>query len=512
VKIIIILFCLSLFSCLQGLDKNKKELPLPNIIIILADDMGYSDIGCMGGEISTPSLDRLANNGLLFTQCYNASRCVPSRASLLTGLYQHKTGLGHMVADLGHPAYQGYLNNQCVTLAELLQSAGYSTIMAGKWHLGDRPEHWPMKRGFDHFYGIPAGGGLYFYPSKFLDRPIYRNNTEDKPDSLTFYSTDNFTTEAIDFITKNKSENKPFFLYLAYIAPHYPLQAWQEDIEKYEETYRAGYEDIRQKRFARQKELGVVSPEAILSPSEYSDWSDQNIPEESLKMTVYAAMVDRMDQNIGRLVKHLESSGELENTLILFLSDNGACAENVNRSPGANIGTVSSFVSYGQNWANVGNTPFRKYKSQEHEGGIITPLIAHWPGGIKETKRKVKDLVHIIDIVPTCLEIAGIKYPEQFKENSLLPLDGNSFLSILKNEEPARSRVLYWEHQGNKAIRAGNNKLVKSHNQPWELFNLDNDPTELNNLTSQKQEMKDSLEILWNKWAKEYSVLEWPLK
>jgi arylsulfatase A-like enzyme len=511
-NILVSIFILFLFTCPSSNKRQKIVSTKPNIVVILADDMGYSDLGCMGGEINTPNLDRLANNGLLFTHCYNASRCAPSRASLLTGLYQHNTGVGHMVADLGYPSYQGFLNKRCVTIAEVLQNAGYSTNMAGKWHVGDSPENWPNKRGFDNFFGIPKGGGLYFYPSKFIDRPIYRNSELVKPDSVTFYSTDNFTTEAIKFISMAESANKPFFLYLPYIAPHFPLQAWPGDIAKYRGIYDTGYENIRQNRFARQQKLGIVAPELKLSMPDYQDWSEVNVKEESFKMAVYAAMVDRMDQNIGRLINHLESMGQLKNTLILFLSDNGACAETVNRSPKAEIGTASSFVSYGKNWANVGNTPYRKYKSHEHEGGTLTPLIAHWPEGIKKGKRLVTNVIHIIDIMPTCLDIAGVDYPEQFNGNSILPLDGKSFYPVLMNEEYEIKRTLFWEHQGNKAIRVNDKKLVKGHNKAWELYDLKSDPTELNDLITREPELAGRLEDMWNTWANECQVLEWPLK
>ena len=255
-----IIFFLLFFSC-----KLKSEKGKTNIIIILADDMGYSDIGCTGSEIETPNLDKLAKDGLLFTHCYNASRCAPSRASLLTGLYQHRTGMGHMVEDLGISGYRGFLNGNCVTIAEILKQNGYKTIMTGKWHVGNDRENWPDKRGFDNFFGIPKGGGLYFYPSKFIDRPIFRNNKQVFPDSTKFYTTDNFTSEAIEFINNANSENKPFFLYLAYIAPHFPLQAWPEDIAKYKGKYDVGYEEIRKKRFERQKELRIVDEELTLS-------------------------------------------------------------------------------------------------------------------------------------------------------------------------------------------------------------------------------------------------------
>jgi len=503
------LFFVLIISC-QNKSGNKPDKP--NILIILADDMGYSDLGCMGSEIETPNLDMLADNGLLFTNCYNTSRCSPSRASLLTGLYPHSTGVGHLTDNLGYPSYQGYLNDKCVTLAEMLQIAGYRTIMSGKWHIGDKREHWPDRRGFEHFFGIPKGGGLYFYPSRFIDRPIYRNSELVKPDSATFYSTDDFTTEAINFIDKTKFSGQPFFLYLAYIAPHYPLQAWPKDIARYKDRYNTGYEVIRQNRFRRQQELGIVSPELKLSPPEYKNWSEVNAKEESYKMAVYAAMVDRMDQNIGKLISYLESAGELKNTIIFFLSDNGACAENVNRSPYAETGTVQSFVSYGENWANVSNTPYRKYKSQEHEGGIITPLIVHWPEGIKQNSRKVTDVVHIIDIVPTCLEIAEAEYPAEYKGNTILPAEGISFLPVLRNEKIEERRNLYWEHQGNKAIRMNDKKLVKLNNREWELYSLDNDPTELVNLAVKKPALKDSLENLWNEWAVRCNIRDWPVK
>ncbi|MCC5928639.1 MAG: arylsulfatase [Cyclobacteriaceae bacterium] len=489
-SLLTVLILSGVFCCNSSIS-NK-----PNIIIILADDMGFSDLGCTGAEIHTPNLDRLADNGLLFTNCYNAARCWPTRASLLTGLYSHNTGIED----------KGYLHNQCVTIAEVLQTAGYATIMSGKWHVGNNREHWPDKRGFENFYGIPAGGGLYFYPSKFLDRPIYRNSELVKPDSATFYSTDNITTEAIKFISEAEPSNKPFFLYLAYIAPHFPLQAWPEDIAKYEGIYDAGYETIRQNRFARQQKLQVVPPGLKLSPPEYGNWSEVNAKEESLKMAVYAAMVDRMDQNIGILINYLESIGELENTLILFLSDNGATAEGINRSPGAEIGTAYSFVGTGRNWANVSNTPYRKYKMQALEGGIITPLIAHWPTGINKGKRLVTELVHINDIMPTCLEIAGINYPEQFNGNPVLPLDGISLNPFFNNKKYNIERTIFWEHAGNSAIRVNDKKLVKSRNSPWELYDIKNDPTELNNLITREPELADSLENLWNKKAKKMGV------
>jgi len=511
IKNVVILIWLVLVVCCHPGSERSAASQRPNIIVILADDMGYSDLGCMGSEIETPNLDQLAQNGLLFTHCYNASRCCPSRASLLTGLYQHQAGMGFMVQDMGEPSYQGFLNEKCVTIPELLKESGYQTIMAGKWHVGDDREHWPDKRGFDQFFGIPQGGGLYFYPSKFIDRPIYRNDELVTPDSSTFYTTDDFTDEAVKFLSDSEKSEAPFFMYLAYIAPHFPLQAWPEDIAKYEAKYMVGYEAVRKKRFERQKELGIIDQTVDLSAPEYSFWDEERASVESQKMAVYAAMIDRLDQNIGKLIQYLKSNDEFENTLIFFLSDNGATAENVDRSPGSEIGTSSSFTSYGEKWANVSNTPFRNFKSQEYEGGIITPMIVHWPAGIQESGRRIVDIVHIMDIMPTCLDVAGVNYPGEYNDRTLSPLSGQSIYPIIKNEPIENDRLLFWEHMGNKAVRMKDAKLVKSRNGEWELFDMENDPTELNDLSSTNLKLKDSLEALWNEWAVENEVLDWPL-
>ncbi len=494
---------------LQSVRNDKR----PNIIVILADDMGYSDLGCMGSEIATPNLDRLANNGALFTHCYNASRCCPSRASLLTGLYQHSVGIGHMTADRGFPAYRGFLNKQCVTIAEVLQKEGYQTFMSGKWHVGGAREQWPDYRGFERFYSIPSGGGVYFYPSPFVDREIYRNGEQVFPDSSTFYSTDAFTDEALQMVETASEDDQPFFLYLAYIAPHFPLQAWPEDIAKYQGKYDQGYEGIRQRRYEKQQQLNIISAETEISPSDFPAWNTvENQEAEAHKMEIYAAQVDRMDQNIGKLLAKLEEKDQLDNTVILFLSDNGATAEEVNRAPGAEIGTVASFASYGQNWANVSNTPYRLYKSMEHEGGIITPLIVHWPQGMGASGQLVKQVVLINDIMPTCLEIAGATYPEQYNGNEILPLNGRSFAPLLQKPVNTVERLIFWEHEGNKAVRQGAWKLVKRHRQPWELYNLEDDPTELNDLSKEQPEKFDQLEKAWNEWAAEVGVRYWPVK
>lgn len=485
----------------------------PNIIVILSDDMGYSDLGCTGSEIQTPHIDELAKDGVLFTHCYNASRCCPSRASLLTGLYQHRAGVGHMSQDRGLPAYQGHLNQQCVTIAEVLREKGYRTIMSGKWHVGDQRAYWPDRRGFDRFFGIPAGGGVYFYPSEFIDRSIYRNGELVTPNPETFYSTDNFTDEAIQFIREADAEQKPFFLYLAYIAPHFPLQAWPEDIAKYQRKYDAGYEAIRTQRFRRQQDLGVVSETTKLSPADFPNWSSLADPSaEARKMEIYAAQVDRLDQNIGRLREALRSMNALDNTIIMFLSDNGASSEEVNRgssSPKA-VGTKDSFVSYGKHWANVSNTPYRLYKSMAHEGGAITPLIVHWPAGIAKPNQLVHQPVHINDIMPTCLELAGANYPKQYKGRKILSLDGKSFLSTLNGENFSHEQ-LFWEHEGNQAVREKDMKLVRQHNQAWELYDLATDPTELNDLRDTKIQTAQRMQKQYQRWMKQNGVRAWPL-
>ena len=490
-----------------------KENKKPNIIVILADDMGYSDLSCMGSEIPTPNIDKLAKNGVLFTHFYNASRCCPSRASLLTGLYQTRAGMGDMnTTHMDVPEYQGTLSRNAVTIAEVLKESGYRTIMTGKWHVGDEPANWPTQRGFDKFYGIPAGGGLYFYPTKFLDRPVYLNEKEVIPESG-WYSTVGFTDYAIRFIAEAVKEKKPFFLYQAYIAPHFPLQAKSEDIAKYRGKYDGGYEAIRQDRFKRQKELGIVSTETILSPAEYPDWSNvENKKEESRKMEVYAAQVDCLDQNIGRLVQSLKDQGVYENTIIIFLSDNGACAEEVNNSKGVQTGGADSFVSYGKNWANVSNTPYRLFKHYNHEGGILTPMIVSWPNGISKIGVITDQPALINDIMPTCLELTGAKYPANYKGKNIFPVDGKSFWPLVSGEKHISDRSMFFQHEGNGAIRQNNLKLVKQFNKDWELYDMTKDPSEMNDLSKKDSMQMQQLLKKYQNWSREYGVLPWPLQ
>ena len=483
----------------------------PNIIVILADDMGYSDIGCTGSEIETPNLDELARGGLLFTHCYNTSRCCPTRAALLTGQYQWDAGLGHMTSTNSQlPEYSTQLNRRCATIAELLGQAGYQTFMAGKWHLGDKRECWPDRRGFEQFYGTPTGGGLYVYPSKFYKRPIFHNGLEVKPEGF-WYSTDAFTHATTDFLRNERDSDKPFFIYLAYIAPHFPLQAKEADIAKYEGKYAVGYETIRRARHEKQRRLGIVPDGSSMSEGAY-DWAAvKNKKQEARKMAVYAAQVDCLDQNVGKLMTTLRDEGIADNTLILFLSDNGGCRNKFNKTPNSRIGSPDSNATYGH-WYNVSNTPYRQGKGQEHEGGIITPMIVHWPNGIEKPGGLIHEPMHVMDVMPTCLELAGLAYPRDFSGNRIDPLDGEDFRPLMQGGQADPKRVFFWEHEGNRAIRRGNWKLVSLHKKPWELYDLSTDPFETRNLANQHPQQVAEFKQLYNNWATEHGVQPWPLR
>ena len=469
VQVALILLSFNLLA-ISGYSKTGK----PNIIILLADDMGFSDLGCTGSEIETPNLDRMAKEGALFTQFYNTSRCCPSRASLLTGQYQWDAGMGHMdTTRSNYPEYQGYINKESVTIAEVLRPEGYQTFMSGKWHVGSSERNmWPDYRGFDQFYGCPDGGGIYFYPSKFYNRPVYWNGEEVYPDD-TWYSTDAFTDYAIDYITDKREKNKPFFMYIAYVAPH--------------------------------------TLHLELSEPVYPDWETvEDKDQEAMEMAVYAAMVDCMDQNIGKLMNTLKEEGIADNTIVFFLSDNGAAQTDMNKTPDVEVGTRDSNVAYGI-WNNVSNTPYRMRKSQEHEGGIISPLIVHWPAGIVDKGRRISDTTHINDLMPTCLELAGAAYPKTYNGIDLDPLDGKSIIPFLKGDSHNEDPLHFWEHQGNRAVRHGDWKLVALHKGEWELYNLGTDPFELNNLIDEYPEKASALLSQYESWAKEHGVSPWPL-
>lgn len=512
-------------SC-QNKEKNQhEEARKPNIIVILADDMGFSDIGSFGSEIRTPNLDELAENGMRMTQFYSAARCCPSRASLLTGLHPHQAGMGLMAdQEITLPSYQGYIGENCVTIAQVLNQVGYDTYISGKWHVGDEEKNWPRQHGFDRCFSFIHGASSYFSNRSYrnsewpwssgelftvLDDDIY-----EYPDS-NVYATDLYTDYALEFMNSSLEEDNPFFLYLAYTAPHWPLHALPEDIAKYEGFYDIGWDSLRTLRYARQQELGLFDKEYALSEvnPDVPDWdelSDQEQKEYSKKMAVYAAMIDRMDQNIGRVISKLEEEGDIENTFIMFMSDNGACRsgyipylhEDFSRS--APIGTPRSFTAYGPGWANASNTPFRMFKADVHEGGIASPFIAYYPEMIGENQINHSP-GHIIDVLPTCADLAGATYPEVFGGNEIQPLAGKSLVPVFKGETVGRENDICFEHSGNKAIIRDSLKMViKRKKTDWELFNLKTDRTETNNLIKEVEpEVLNSLFEGYYEWAVE---------
>jgi arylsulfatase len=536
----------------------------PNIIVIMSDDMGYSDLGCYGGEINTPNLDALAKNGLRFTQFYNTARCCPTRAALLTGLYPHQAGVGHMMEDRGHDGYRGDLNQQCVTMAEALRPAGYATYAVGKWHVTKKvnpkseadKHNWPLQRGFDHFYGTITGGGSFWDPSTLTRdnalTTIYAD-PEYQPKE-TFYYTDALSDNAIKYIRENQA-GKPFFMYLTYTAAHWPMHARERDIAKYKGKYDQGYAPVRKARYERMKKLGLVDARWPLSP-QAGEWDKvKDKTWEARGMEVYAAMIDAMDQGIGRIVAELKRRGQFDNTVILFMQDNGACAELTGRNlagpnaantyherPGKAVyppiakdaqhyfasmpkqtrdgravvlgpnvlpGPDDTFIAYGQGWANVSNTPFREYKHWTHEGGISTPLIAHWPQGMagKQRNQFVTTPSHLIDIMATVVDLGGAKYPTTRNGKTVQPMEGVSLRPAFTGKAIQRSQPIFWEHEGNRAIRAGKWKLVAKENQPWELYDIEADRTELNNLATKMPDKVKELAAQWDAWAARANVL-----
>jgi arylsulfatase len=513
----------------------------PNVILVLVDDMGFSDLGLMGSEIRTPHIDALASRGLLLSAMYNCARCCPTRAALLTGLYPHNAGIGHMGANLGTPAYQGYLRNDAATIAELMRLGGYRTLMSGKWHVGgdfwarhvdtwrvgdvDRPT--PRQRGFDRFYGIIDGVTHFFSPHFIMedDRQVQVSPTD-------FYFTDAITDKAVGMIEESVALQQPFFLYLAHAAPHWPLHAHEEDIARYHGVYSKGWDAIRTARHEEMRARGVLQHDWAISPRDEQapSWNDVKVKDwEASRMEVYAAMIDRMDQSIGRVVASLKKLGQYENTLILFLSDNGGCAEfmaedgwakfmpdihndgrkiAMGNRPSLRPGGPLTYMSYDLPWANVSNAPFRLFKHWVHEGGISTPMIAHWPKQIS-AQRIAHTPCHVIDILPTILEAAGIPYPEEFGGSAIQKLDGESLMPLIAGRDWSRQRPLYWEHEGNAAVRIGQFKLVRKFNQPWELYDMESDRTELNDLMGRNDPLTGRLIAEYDNWAQSAGVLDW---
>lgn len=526
----------------------------PNIVLILADDMGFSDIGCFGSEIHTPVLDGLAKDGIRFTQMYNCARCCPTRASLLTGLNPHQAGIGHMVNDRGYPPYQGYLNDSCLTIAEALKLGGYRTLMSGKWHVGgsyiaNKPETWapgtfdhplPVDRGFDEHYGMLGGGGSYFHPPyMILNRKIIDPGVEPG-----YYLTDTISDEAVRMIRESNSPNEPFFLYAAYTAPHWPLHARPEDIDIYRGTYRGGgWDTLRTARHEEQKGLRILDSRWPISPRDAHAPSWENVGEkdwEDLRMAVYAAQVHRLDMGIGKIVDELKTQGRLNNTIIFFLSDNGGCAEflaeesnrresfrysiptpdgrsmRIGNSAEIDPGPDDTFASYDLPWANASNSPFRLFKHWVHEGGISTPFIVHWPDGIKTPAGRREGSIchapwHVSDIMATCLDAASVRYPDEYRDRTITPMDGESFLSALRipTQETRRTLPIILEHEGNCAVRDGEWKLVKKYPGDWELYNMIRDRTELVDLADTEKPRVSAMAKRYDEWAYRCGVMPW---
>jgi arylsulfatase len=538
----------------------------PNIILIMSDDMGYSDIGCYGSEIETANLDKLAKNGIRFTQFYNQARCCPTRASLMTGLYPHQAGMGWMDAvDHDLPGYQAELNENSVTIAQVLKKAGYHTYMTGKWHLQyeknttqDSPNYnWPIQRGFDKFYGILKGAGSFYDPGTLCrDNTLISpfNDPEYTPDS--YYFTDAITDNAIKFIEED-DKKAPFFLYMSYTAAHWPMQAPEAEIAKYEGRYDEGWDVLRKARLEKMKEIGLIDKNVILPPRDAIAWEDEKDKKAmARRMETYAAMVDIMDQGIGKIVEKLKENGQLDNTIILFLEDNGGNAEGLgfggpegqtkpihgnakkmealskNETQPDGIpaltrdgkvvmagkkvmaGPADTYLAYLKPWAQASNTPFKKYKHYVHEGGIATPLIAYWPKRILSHGEFREQIGNVIDIMPTLIDIAGAEYPENFNGHNITPVAGVSLVPAFSNNTIDR-KAIFWEHEMNRAVRMGKWKLVSTgnlmdggygkwkyyENGPWELYNLKEDRAEAIDISGQYPEMVKEMTEMWKEWA-----------
>jgi arylsulfatase A-like enzyme len=497
----------------------------PNIVVILVDDMGFSDIASYGGEIPTPNLDKLAAGGLRFTQFYNTGRCSPSRAALMTGLYPHQAGVGHLeetVVD-GAPGMQGRLADRAVTIAEVLHQKGYFTGIAGKWHLGITHGVGPWQRGFDHAV-TPLMGGLYFPDQTSKNQKMVFIDGREVPagspevGSGYWYGSDLWVDWEKKFIDEANAQKKPFFLYLPFTAPHFPLMAPQEDIAKFKGKYLAGWDALRRARFERQKKMGLIPQDEALPPAlpAIDDWSKLS-PEQRERfdtmMAVYAAAISRVDKAIGDLVAKLKSTGQLDNTLILFMSDNGGNAESGpnGKATGEVLGSAHSNIWVGENWATLQNTPFQWFKRFTQEGGISTPLIAYWPRGItaKLDGGYVRAPGHLIDVMPTLVEVAGASYPKNFKGHDIIPMQGRSFAPAFRGAVLTRTAPIFWEHQGNRAIRDGKWKLMSPFNKPWQLYDIEADRAEMHDLATRNPAIVARLSARWDAWAKASYVNPW---
>ncbi len=504
---------------------NDQRDQSPNILLILVDDMGFSDLGFMGSLIETPHINELAANGLVYNQFYNTGRCCPSRAALLTGLYPHQTGMGWMTsANLEQPGYTGILNRKCITIAQALQKKDYACYMTGKWHLTnyknlspEGPKHnWPLQRGFDRFFGHLGGAGSYFNPSKLLV------NNEHIQTPQPFYLTTAVTDTTIQYIKDHfkTSAQQPFFTYVSYLAPHRPLHALPEDITKYKGKYAIGWDKLRKQRLKNLKKGGFINQQCTLSPrpDNIPAWNSLSKDEQeawAALMAIYAAQIDRIDQGVGQIIATLKAQNALDNTLIFFLSDNGASAEAegnpIKPSEIEHLGQEFPRHSYREAWANVSNTPFGRYKHTVYEGGIATPLIVHWPAQIKDKGSISSQVGHMIDIFPSILEATQTNYPKRFKKKRLHDLAGKSLLPNFSGEKFPRGPI-FFEHEAYRAVRKGQWKLVAPailkppYIQEWELYNVWKDRSETKNLADQHPQKVKQLAKLWDNWAKNHQV------
>ncbi|SEI44926.1 arylsulfatase [Dyadobacter koreensis] len=537
---------------------NATEKQRPNIIVIMADDLGYSDIGCYGGEINTPNIDYLAQNGIRYRQFYNTSRCCPTRAALLTGLYNQQAGIGKMTEAEGEAGYQGHISDNAVTIAEVLKTAGYHTAMSGKWHVSntfgqkDPKEQlawlnhqkdfgafspvgqYPTHRGFEKYFGTIWGVVDFFDPFSLVNgtEPV-KNVPED------YYHTDAINDTTVSYIKEFSKSEKPFFIYVAENAPHWPLQAKPGDIAKYKDTYKAGWDAIGEARYKRMVKSGLIDPSKTKlsqAPKDALKWENNPTREwDATAMAVHAAMIDAMDQGIGRIINALKETGQLENTLILFLSDNGASAENcANYGTGfdrpsetrdgrkiiyatekqAIPGPQTTYSSIGPRWAHVANTPYQYWKAESYEGGINTPMIAFWPKGITVKKGGFSDQVgHVMDFMSTFCELAGARYPSAFKGKNITPTTGVSLISSFTGKGEDKDRVLFNEHFGARYARKGNWKLVSlASDSTWHLYDLAADKSETTDLAAQYPEKVKQLSESWHLWAKTHQVFPKPGK
>ncbi|MCX6622824.1 MAG: arylsulfatase [Acidobacteria bacterium] len=466
--------------------------PRPNIVVIMADDMGFSDIGCYGSEIPTPNIDRLASRGVRFTHFYNCARCCPTRSSLMTGLYNHQAGVGNMVGESKYPSYQGYLNDHCATFAEVLKPAGYHPLMVGKWHVGEKRPHWPRDRGFERYFGLISGGSNYFRVDP--PRQMALDDNPYIPPAQGFYMTDAFTTQAVT-------------------APHWPLHALPEDIARHRGKYRKGWDLLRLERHERQLGMGIVERRWPLTRRDgtVQAWADAPGKDlQDLRMAVYAAQIDRMDQGVGRVLEAVRKSGQEDNTLVIFLSDNGGChEEKIAGAKPAPPGPADSFTSYGRPWANLSNTPFRLYKHWVHEGGISTPMIARWPRVIRRHRSLIHQPAHVVDIMATVIDVAGARYPESRNGIPLTPLAGTSLKPVFENTTWSGHPWLFWEHEGSCAVRNGPWKAVNRYPDRWELYNMEEDRTEMKDLASSEGSRLKQMVARHEAWGRTAGVLPW---